>query len=49
MKIFGNAIPLSIKAAEATAEGISIYKHCPKGKVAMAYKGLTMEVLSNEK
>lgn len=49
VKIFENAIPLSIKAAEATAEGISIYKHCPKGKVAMAYKGLTMEVLSNEK
>ena len=49
VKIFENAIPLSIKAAEATAEGISIYKHCPKGKVALAYKGLTMEVLSNEK
>ena len=40
---------LSVKAAEATAEGISIFKHCPKGKVAQAYQGLTMEVLANEK
>lgn len=49
LKIFDNVIPLSVKAAEATAEGISIFKHCPKGKVAQAYQGLTMEVLSNEK
>lgn len=49
IKIFDNVIPLSIKAAEATAEGVSIFKHCPKGKVAQAYQGLTMEVLSNEK
>lgn len=49
VKIFENVIPLSIKAAEATAEGVSIFKHCPKGKVAQAYQGLTMEVLANEK
>jgi len=49
LKIFDSVIPLSVKAAEATAEGISIFKHCPKGKVAQAYQGLTMEVLANEK
>ncbi|MEE0614815.1 MAG: ParA family protein, partial [Dialister invisus] len=31
------------------AEGKSIYMHCPKGKVAEAYKNLTQEVLKNEK
>lgn len=49
IKIFDNVIPLSVKAAEASAEGISIFKHCQKGKVAQAYQGLTMEVLENEK
>ena len=47
--IFENVIPLSVKAAEASAEGISIFKHCNNGKVAQAYKGLAMEVLKNEK
>ena len=33
--IFKNVIPMSVKAAETSAEGISIYTHCPKGKVSM--------------
>ena len=41
-------IPLSVKAAECSVEGISIYRHEPKGKVADAYKRLTQEVLSHE-
>lgn len=49
IKIFKHAIPLSVKAAEASAEGVSIYRHCPNGKVAEAYIGLTEEVLENEK
>lgn len=49
IKIFENVIPLSVKAAEASAEGISIYKHCMNGKVSLAYQGLTKEVLKNEK
>ena len=49
IRIFENVIPLSVKAAEASAEGISIFNHCPKGKVAQAYQKLTMEVLENEK
>ena len=47
--IFKNVIPMSVKAAETSAEGFSIYTHCPKGKVSMAYMNLTQEVMSDEK
>ena len=46
--IFENVIPMSVRAAETPAEGISIYKHDPKGKVADAYEALTKEVISHE-
>ena len=46
--IFETAIPLSVKAAETSAAGKSIYAHCPKGNVSLAYKLITQEVLSNE-
>lgn len=49
INIFENAIPMSVKATEASAEGISIFKHCVNCKVAQAYIGLTEEVLKNEK
>ena len=45
--IFENSIPMSVRAAEISAEGVSIYKHDPNGKVASAYKSLTKEVLCN--
>ena len=48
VKIFENIIPISVRAAEISAEGVSIYKHDPKGKVASAYNSLTEEVLANE-
>ena len=48
VKIFKNSIPMSVRAAEISAEGISIYKHEPNGKVADAYHSLTEEVLDNE-
>lgn len=48
IEVFENVIPMSVKAAETSAEGKSIYMHCPKGKVAEAYMKLTQEVLSNE-
>ena len=48
VKIFTNIIPISVRAAEISAEGVSIYKHDQKGKVASAYNSLTEEVLANE-
>ena len=47
VKIFEKTIPLSVRAAECSAEGSSIYRHDPKGKVAAAYQSLTEEVLAN--
>ena len=49
LKIYNTEIPLSIKAAEISAEGKSIYAHDPRGKVALAYEELTREVLHDEK
>ena len=46
--IFKTYIPLSVRAAECGAEGISIYKHDPNGNAADAYHRLTLEVLSHE-
>ena len=49
IRIFKTSIPVSVKTAEASAQGVSIYKHCPKNKVAIAYQNLTKEVLDHEK
>ena len=46
--IFDSVIPASVRAAETSAEGKSIYLHDPKGKVAAAYEALTEEVISCE-
>ena len=46
VRIFSNSIPMSVRAAETSAEGISIYEHDPKGKAAAAYLSLTEEVLT---
>ena len=46
--IFCSMIPTSVKAAETSAAGISIYQHDRKGKVAQAYQTLTEEVLNHE-
>ena len=43
--IFGEHIPLSIRAAETSATGRSIFSHEPNGRVAAAYASLTGEVL----
>ena len=47
VRIFENSIPMSVRAAETPAEGISIYRHDPKGRVAEAYQSLTEEVLGS--
>ena len=47
IKVFDQAIPRSVRAAEISAVGKSIFQHDPKGKVAEAYQSLTKEVLAN--
>ena len=47
VRIFENSIPMSVRAAETSAEGVSIYQHDPKGRVAGAYQSLTEEVLGS--
>ena len=44
IKVFETLIPLSVRAAEISAEGSSIYQYDPRGKAALAYKNLTEEV-----
>ena len=47
IKVFAQGIPRSVRAAETSAEGRSIYAHDPKGKVSEAYRTLTKEVLQS--
>ena len=47
--MFEQGIPRSVRAAEISAEGKSIFAHDPNGKVAEGYKNLTQEVIKLEK
>ena len=49
LNVFQTHIPHSVRASESSAEGVSIFMHDPKGKVASAYQMLTEEVLQHEK
>lgn len=49
LKIFNTEIPISIRAAETSAAGKSIYAYDKNGKAAEAYKNLTKEVLDSGK
>lgn len=49
IRVFQSEIPRSVRAAEATAEGKSIFAYAKSSKVAEAYRNLTQEVLSIEK
>lgn len=46
LRIFETIIPMSVRAAESSAEGKSIYLHDPAGKVSAAYAEFTKEVLA---
>ena len=46
IKVFKTDIPHSVRAAEISAEGKSIFEHDPKGQVAEAYRELTKEVIA---
>lgn len=45
IRIFSEHIPHSVRAAETSAQGVSIFTHDPNGKVAAAYAALTREVM----
>lgn len=47
LKVYQTDIPRSVRAEEISAEGKSIFRHDPKGKVAEAYRVLIKEVLQN--
>ena len=47
LKVYATDIPRSVRAAEISAEGKSIFAYDPNGKVADAYKTLTEEVMKN--
>ena len=49
IRVFDTEIPRSVRAAEITTQGTSIYAHDPGGKVAQAYHALTKEVLQLER
>lgn len=48
IKVFDTEILRSVRAAEISTEGKSIFEHDPGGKVAAAYHALTKEVLCLE-
>ncbi len=47
--VFESFIPYSVRAAESSAEGVSIFRHDPNGKVAAAYMDFGKELIQNEK
>ena len=47
VNVFPVEIPLSVRAAEISAEGSSLYVYDPKGKAAHAYRELIKEVMNN--
>ena len=48
IRIFKESVPRSVKAAETSGLGVSIFSHDPHGRVASAYAALTGEVLRCE-
>ena len=48
LKLFDTEIPFSVRAAECSREGESIFAHDKGGKVAAAYEAMTKEVISLE-
>ena len=47
LKVFEQTIPRSVRAAEISAMGKSIFAHDPKGKVAEAYHSIAKEVVAD--
>lgn len=49
LRVFDTEIPFSVRAAETSSEGKSIFAYDGRGKVAEAYERLTKEVLEHER
>ncbi len=49
LRVFDTEIPYSVRAAETTSEGKSIFAYDARGKVAEAYGNLAKEVIDNER
>ena len=49
LRVFRTEIPFSVRAAETSSRGKSIYQHDKNGKVAVAYRTLTKEVMQLER
>ena len=43
-KVFSTEIPHSVRAAESSLKGVSVYKHDSNSKIANAYRSLVKEV-----
>ena len=48
LRVFDTEIPFSVRAAESSIEGKSIFSHDGRGKVAAAYENLVKEVMELE-
>ena len=48
LRVFDTEIPFSVRAAETSIEGKSIFAHDGRGKVAAAYEALVKEVMEHE-
>ena len=48
LRVFNTEIPFSVRAAESSLEGKSIFAHDKNGKVAAAYEAMTQEVMQIE-
>ena len=48
LRVFDTEIPFSVRAAETSIEGKSIFAHDGRGKVAAAYENLVKEVMEHE-
>ena len=46
-RIFDTKIPVSVRATETQAHGISIFDHDPKGKIAQSYSSFAEELIKN--
>ena len=47
INVLKTVIPTSVRAAETTIQGTSIYQYDGKGKVAKAYQDVTEEVITH--